>query len=160
MTRPPARRRLRRLAVVAAVAVGVTTAAAAAQAGGAGQPSRPRAPETLDCPRDSLTSYTGEVVDYARRLGGTTLRIRTDWGTTEAVTVPHPGTDDPSAAFHIDGRPFTAADWPRIERDHGRLRERMRATAWVCATGRLRVDWDVPREGSGPERERAPAADH
>ena len=144
MTPSPARRLVTSLTAIACAAAMDTGAAGQGPAGG--QPPRTRAPESFACPRNDLTSYTGEVVDYGRRVGGTTVRIRTDWGTTEVVTVPHPGTDDPSAFFQIDGRPFSATDWPRIEREKGRLRAGTRATAWVCANGRVRVDWDVPRE--------------
>ena len=67
--------------------------------------SRQRVPEGFTCERNDLTVYTGVVSRYQRARGRTTLRIRTDWETTEAVTVTHQGTDDPSvpAAHPVPG---------------------------------------------------------
>lgn len=103
-------------------------------------------PEILECPRDHLTAYIGQVQRYQRGPGRTTLRIRTDWATTETVTIAHPGSSDPSRWFLIERQPFTAADWARIEQRPGRLRAGQRAAAWVCDDGRNPVvDWQPPR---------------
>jgi hypothetical protein len=104
-------------------------------------------PEALTCPRDQLTLYHGAVTAYRREPGRTVLRIRTDWATTESVRLAHPGSDDPSGRFLIDGAPFVAADWSRIETAPGRLRSPMRAAAWVCGDGLTPplVDWQPPR---------------
>ena len=83
---------------------------------------RLRPPDQLTCPRDQLTSYTGRVVSFSRAAGRTTLRIRTDWETTERVIVQHPGTRDPSPRFLIGGEPFTSGDWVHIEDAGGHLR--------------------------------------
>jgi hypothetical protein len=107
---------------------------------------RQRAPDAFACDRNALTSYTGAVIGYARSQGRTTLRIRTDWDTTERVVLRHRDTDDPSALFRIDGRAFAATDWPAIEASKGVLRTGLRATAWVCSDGRVRVDWNAPAE--------------
>ena len=106
--------------------------------------SRQRAPDTFACDRNNLTVYTGVVRTYQRRTGSTTLQIRTDYDTTERVTLRHPGTDDPSAQFRMLGEPFTAADWNRIEVKKGVLKDSTRAAAWVCSDGRVMVDWGVP----------------
>jgi len=109
--------------------------------------SRQRPPESFACSRDNLTTYTGVVTDYRRANGETTLRIRTDWDTTEQVTLKHPGTDDPSAFFHIEGKPFNAvSDWKRIEQRKGVLLPGARAAAWVCSDGKVMVDWGAPKE--------------
>ncbi len=102
---------------------------------------RLRPPDQLTCPRDQLTSYTGRVVSFSRAAGRTTLRIRTDWETTERVIVQHPGTRDPSPRFLIGGEPFTSGDWVHIEDAGGHLRTGLRATAWVCTDGSVLVDW-------------------
>ena len=102
---------------------------------------RQRAPETFACDRNNLTVYTGVVINYQRRVGTTTLRIRTDEGTTEQVSVKHSGTDDPSAHFRVSSEPFTAADWSRIESKKGVLRAGTRAAAWVCSDGGVMIDW-------------------
>jgi hypothetical protein len=123
-----------------ALLAAATTDAAAQRA------SRQRAPETFACDRNNLTVYTGVVRTYQRRAGSTTLQIRTDFDTTEQVTLRHPGTDDPSAQFRMLGEPFTAADWNRIEVKKGVLRDGTRAAAWVCSDGRAMVDWGVPSD--------------
>lgn len=108
--------------------------------------SRQRPPATFACPANNLTSYSGVVTRYTRAVGKTTLRIRTDWDTTEDVTLAHAGTDDPSAQFQMNGAPFTPADWVRIEQRTGVLRNGTRAAAWVCSDGQVMVDWNVRRE--------------
>ena len=118
---------------------------AAREAAPAQRASRQRAPEAFACDRNNLTVYTGVVRTYQRRAGSTTLQIRTDFDTTEQVTLRHPGTDDPSAHFRMLGEPFTAADWNRIEVKKGVLRDGTRAAAWVCGDGRVMVDWGVAR---------------
>ena len=104
---------------------------------------RQRPPETFACDPNNLTAYTGVVRNYQRRVGSTTLQIRTDFETTEQVSLSHPGTDDPSSMFRMMGEPFTAADWNRIESRKGVLRAGTRAAAWVCSDGRAMVDWGV-----------------
>ena len=125
--------------------------ATATLAGGAGSAAlaegRVRPPSALECPRDHLTLYSGQVRDYRRGAGRTELEIDTDWDTREQVAIEHPRGEDPSAWFLIEGAAFTAADWGRIEERPGRLRARMRAAAWVCDDGRNPVvDWQPPRE--------------
>ena len=102
---------------------------------------RQRAPETFACDRNNLTVYTGVVINYQRRVGTTTLRIRTDEGTTEQVSLSHPGTDDPSRFFRMMSEPFTSADWNKIEERKGVLRKGTRAAAWVCSDGGVMIDW-------------------
>src|SRR6186713_2891173 len=84
----------------AALSLSVVLAAGAAgtaQSRPAQEPARQQPLEGFACSRDNLTSYSGEVIEYRRAVGETTLRIRTDWDSTERVTLKHPGTDDPSA---------------------------------------------------------------
>lgn len=108
--------------------------------------TRQRPPATFSCPPNNLTTYTGVVTRYARAAGKATLRIRTDWDTTEDVTLVHQGTDDPSPHFRMNRAPFTPADWARIERRMGVLLDNVRAAAWVCSDGNVMVDWNVRRE--------------
>lgn len=137
-----------RFAIVVALA---TLAVAAAPAGRqerkAAEQSRQRPPEAFACEPNDLTAYTGVVVRYQREREGTTLRIHTDWDTTEDVAVPYHGAADAAASFRYAGRPFTAKDWQRIELSTGVLRPSTRATAWVCTDGKVLVDWAVPKEG-------------
>ncbi|OGA98856.1 MAG: hypothetical protein A3E25_23575 [Burkholderiales bacterium RIFCSPHIGHO2_12_FULL_69_20] len=108
--------------------------------------ARVRPPAEVDCPRDHLTVYIGQVQRYQRGPGRTTMRIRTDEATNETVTIAHPGSSDPSRWFLIERQPFTAADWARIEQRPGQLREGVRAAAWVCDDGRNPVvDWQPSR---------------
>ena len=119
----------------------------------AAQRARIRPPKVVDCSRDHLTAFTGEVAAYTRRAEQTTIRISTDWDTTEQITIDHGGLANPSQWFLVRGRPFTTADWPRIEVREGMLRDGLRATAWVCDDGRNPiVDWFAPEE-SPPRRE-------
>ena len=121
--------------------------ACAGQAGHAQEPARQRPAESFACSRDNLTVYTGVVIEYRRAMGQTTLGIRTDWDTTERVTLKHPGTDDPSAFFRLAGRPFNpASDWTQIEQRKGVVRPGARASAWACSDGKVMVDWGVPKE--------------
>ena len=122
-------------------------AACDAQSRQAQDSPRQRPIEGFACSRDNLTTYTGVVIEYRRASGETTLRIRTDWDTMERVSLKHPGTDDPSAFFHMEGRPFNAdSDWKKIEQSKGVLLAGTRAAAWVCSDGKTMVDWGAPKE--------------
>jgi hypothetical protein len=133
--------------VIAIATLAVASAPAGGQARQAGGPSRQRPPDGFACAANDLTAYTGVVVRYERERERTTLRIRTDWDTTEDVAVPHHGGADAAASFRYASRPFTAKDWQRIESSPGMLRPSTRATAWVCKDGQVLVDWAVPKEG-------------
>ena len=101
-------------------------------------------PTALTCDRSDVTLYDGKVLTYRRRKGSTFLRVRTSFDTTEAVTVHHRGTDDPSAFFLLNGEPFDRNHWPKIERRKGVLRSGMRANVWVCRDNpaiQPLVDW-------------------
>jgi hypothetical protein len=89
-------------------------------------------PAELKCDRSDLTLYDGKVLTYRRRKGSTLLRVRTSFDTTEAVTLRHRGTDDPSALFLLNGEPFTRNAWGRIEKRKGVLKPGMLANIWVC----------------------------
>jgi hypothetical protein len=104
-------------------------------------------PAAVTCPRDNLTVYFGRVVAYRRGATSTYLRIRTDYDTTEEVTVRHRRGQSPARWFLLGGEPFTARDWTKIESRRGRLRPRMRAHAWVCNDGSNPfIDWRPPDE--------------
>jgi hypothetical protein len=132
--------------VAAVVLLVLSVIAQGPEPGPAPVQARQRPPEEFACPRNDLTVYTGLVTRYERSLGRTTLRIRTDWDTTENVTLTHAGSDDASAWYRYMGKPFTAADWARIERSKGVLIAGIRAAAWVCADGKVMVDWGVRKE--------------
>lgn len=87
--------------------------------------------------------YSGQLTGYRRAQHRTELVFHTDWDTDETVHLEHPGSDDPSGAFRIEGRPFEASDWSRIESAPGMLRAGVRATAWVCEDGITPpvIDW-------------------
>ena len=123
---------------------GTRVAAPAQRNGGRQRP--PEATGAFTCDRNNLTVYTGVVTSYRRHAGETSLRIHTDENTNERVLLKHPGTDDPSARFRMNGEPFTLADWTRIESRKGVLRDGTRASAWVCEDGQVLVDWGVRRE--------------
>jgi hypothetical protein len=133
-------------AIVLAAAALLVPVVEGSQARRTQEGARQRAPEFFTCDRNNLTSYTGVVRNYRRDTGTTSLTIRTDYDTTEQVSLKHPGTDDPSKLFRMQGEPFAPADWNRIESRKGVLREGTRASAWVCTDGRVMVDWGVPSE--------------
>lgn len=104
-------------------------------------------PEAVKCPRNNLTVYEGRVVAYRRAAAQIFLRIRTDAGTSESVTVRHRRGEDPSRWFLLWAEPFRPADWRQIESRKGRLRAGMRANAWVCDDGSNPViDWRPRRD--------------
>jgi hypothetical protein len=134
-------RQVSRCLLALALAAGASHAAAAA--GGRMMP-----PARLSCDsRDGLTSYFGHVVAYRRSAKQAWLRIATDYGTTEEVSVPLAGAADTSH-FLLHGATFTAKDWPAIERRPGVLRKGTRATAWVCLGSKNPplVDWNGATE--------------
>jgi hypothetical protein len=104
-------------------------------------------PASLKCDRSDVTLYDGRVFTYRRRRGKTFLRVRTSFDTTEVVNIIHPSTDDPSTFYLINGGPFTPADWKRIEKRKGVLKNGMHANIWVCRDNpsiQPVVDWRVP----------------
>ena len=104
-------------------------------------------PEAVKCPHNNLTVYEGRVVAYRRSAAQTFLRIRTDAGTNESVTVRHARGADPARWFLLWAEPFGPGDWRRIESRRGRLRAGMRANAWVCDDGTNPViDWRPRRD--------------
>lgn len=110
-------------------------------------------PSGLKCDRNDLTLYDGKVLAYRRRKGSTFVRVRTSFDTIEAVTLRHPGTDDPSQFYLLNGAPFTRADWRRIERSKKFLKPGMRANIWVCRDNpaiQPVVDWRPDDTGSNP----------
>jgi hypothetical protein len=96
-------------------------------------------PAQAACSSGSLTSYFGRVIGYKREAARTWLKIATDYGTVEALSVP-PGAKH----FLYRGRAFVEADWARIESKPGVLRPGTRATAWVCEGGGQAplIDWN------------------
>ena len=104
-------------------------------------------PATLKCDRSDVTLYDGRVLTYRRQKGKTFLRVRTSFDTTEEANIIHPGTDDPSKFYLINGEAFTREDWKRIERRKGVLKNGMHANIWVCRENpsiQPVVDWRPP----------------
>lgn len=106
-----------------------------------GRSGRLAPPAAVSCDRNQLTSHAGKVTRYRRRKGQTTLRLDTSADTVETITIRHPRTDDPSRYYLVFGTPFTSADWTRVERRKGVLRQDMSAVAWVCSNGVTFIDW-------------------
>ncbi len=113
---------------------------------------RLRPPEVVACPRDHLTVYAGRVLTYDRGPRSLSVRIRTDWDTTEEVRLAVPAGGTLASRCLLDGAPFGDDDWATIEASPGRLRPGMRAAAWVCDDGTPPVlDWR-PGAGEPPAR--------
>ncbi len=136
----------------------LSMSALSVSAAGGGRSPQPRQgrlmpPSNLKCDRSELTLYDGRVTAYRRRKGSTFLRIRTNYDTTEEVTVSHPATDDPSEFYLLEGEPFTKSDWRLIEKRKGVLRPGMRANVWVCRDNpsvQPVVDWRPDDTGANP----------
>lgn len=110
-------------------------------------PQRPRPPASLKCSRDHLTAFQGRVLDYKRGKQDIALRLRTDEGTTQSVTLKWMASEKPETWFLLRGEPFKAGDWKAIERGAGALLDGMRVFVWVCDDGSKPVlDWR-PKEG-------------
>jgi hypothetical protein len=110
-------------------------------------------PDALKCDRSDLTLYDGRILAYRRRKGRTFLRVRTNYDTTEEVTIRHPRTGDPSKFYLLNGEPFTKDDWVRIEKSKGVLKDEMRANIWVCRDKpsiQPVVDWRPDDTGAYP----------
>ncbi len=117
------------------------------------QEGRIMPPPQLKCDRNDLTSYDGRILAYRRRVGSTFLRIRTNFDTTEEVTIRHRRTDDPSKYYMLNGQRFMRSDWRRIEKRKGVLREGMHANIWVCRGNpsiQPVVDWRPDDTGANP----------
>lgn len=103
-------------------------------------------PAAITCSRDHLTSYNGKIIYYRRTSSRTVLRVRTDWDTTEQVTLRHGRNKNPQRWFLLRGDAFMQEDWAKIETSRGRLRPDVRANVWVCDDGRNPVvDWQPPQ---------------
>ena len=102
-------------------------------------------PEAVTCDRNQLTSHAGRVTSHKRAKGKTVLVMATSAGTTETLTVTHPGTDDPSRFYLLEGQPFKKEDWARAGKPG------VSAVAWVCTDGPTVIDWRPGVTFSGAE---------
>lgn len=107
-----------------------------------GAAARVAPPSSLDCPRDSLTSYNGQVAQYRRTDTAVAVAIETDWGTVEPVGVRLETPDDVTP-FLLEGAAFGIDDWAQVESSPGIARDGLRAIAWVCEDGETPpvIDW-------------------
>ncbi|HYI13452.1 MAG TPA: rhodanese-like domain-containing protein [Thermoanaerobaculia bacterium] len=108
-------------------------------------------PDAIQCDRNQLTSYAGRIARYSRTKGKTVLVMDTSADTVETLTVVHPGTDDPSRFYLLEGQPFTKKDWAKVERKKGELQPNLSAVAWVCTGGPTVIDWRPGVTFSGAE---------
>jgi hypothetical protein len=105
---------------------------------------RVAAPAQIPCSRDHLTLYNGRVLGLSRTKARTTIRIRTDYDTTEQVTLSHAKTGTPLQWFRLNGAAFRQGDWSVIEARRNRLRSGVKANIWVCDDGSNPiVDWQT-----------------
>jgi len=98
-------------------------------------------PPQARCDSGDLTSWFGKVIGYKRDKASVWLRIATDYDTIEEVTAPAD-----TRRFLYQAGPFSAKDWPRIERKPGVLLPGTRATAWVCGGKTIVIDWNGAAE--------------
>jgi hypothetical protein len=109
---------------------------------------RIRPPATLTCDINHVTSWSGVVSGYLPLPKTTWLQISTDDDTIEETTIDHDGKPDASAHYLLWGEPFTATDWPKIEKSKGMLIKGIRAVAWICDDGKTApvIDWQPPQD--------------
>jgi hypothetical protein len=107
---------------------------------------RVAAPAEIPCARDHLTLYNGRVIGFSRTKARTTIRIRTDYDTTEQVTLSHTKSGTPLQWFRLNGEAFRQSHWSLIESKRNHPKKGVRANIWVCDDGSNPiVDWQVPR---------------
>ncbi|HVF87760.1 MAG TPA: hypothetical protein VM866_09225 [Pyrinomonadaceae bacterium] len=145
------RRNTHRPALIASFALALTLSAQvqarrdsqrqAAEQGSA-QGGRLRPPDSIKCPDNNVTSFTGRILAYSRTDGRIIIRMRTDEATTERFTFRVSDSESAAKGFLLRGDPFKESDWKLVELKKGRLRPKMRATVWVCDDGSTPVvDW-------------------
>jgi hypothetical protein len=116
------------------------------QDGGRQGGGRIRPPDSLTCPHDHLTSFTGKVTYYRRTGTRVTIHMPTDDGTFEKFNLRFRRGADVSKNFLLWAEAFKASDWRVIEKRSGQLRPGMRATVWVCDDRSTPVvDWQPIR---------------
>ncbi|MBA2646140.1 MAG: hypothetical protein H0U81_05000 [Pyrinomonadaceae bacterium] len=145
------RRNIHRLMLIASFALALTLSAQAQarlalqpQAGeqGGARGGRLRPPDSIKCPDNNVTSFTGRILAYSRTDERIIIRMRTDEATTERFTIRVSDSEGAAKEFLLRGEPFKQGDWKLIESKKGRLRPRMRATVWVCDDNSTPVvDW-------------------
>jgi hypothetical protein len=102
----------------------------------AGQPGgRLRPPDSIECSRDKLTSFTGVVRQWSRAPKRIRLRVDTDEETRERFELLIKKGEDITRRFLIRGGKFGQESWKEIEAAPGKLRPGVRATVWVCEGG-------------------------
>jgi hypothetical protein len=103
---------------------------------------RLRPPESLQCPRDNLTAFSGSVLSFQQEADRAVIRLDTDEKTTEQFTLRYHEGTDPTAWFLLKAKPFQSGDWGLIQSAPNHLRPGMRAIVWVCDDGMNPViDW-------------------
>jgi rhodanese-related sulfurtransferase len=107
------------------------------QAAAVPQSGRVMPPAAVKCNRSDVTSYNGRVELFRKAAKSTTIRIATEWATTETVTAVKP-------VYLVDGKPMKTADWKRAGIGQGG-----RANVWVCRTGTFEpvIDWRPDQKG-------------
>ena len=118
------------------------------------QDGRVLPPAAVTCDRNNLTIYPGTVLSYTRRADRIVVSIRTDYDTTETVTLRYARGSSPTRWFLLNGDKFERGDWSKIESAKGKLYPNMRVSAWVYTDGKKPVlDWQPPTDDtSNPPR--------
>ena len=96
-------------------------------------------PPAVQCDRNQLTSYTGEVTRYTRQAGKISMKLKTDEQIVQAVSLR------PDDKLLLNAREMQKDDWKLVEVREGKLRPGMRATVWFCRGGRPVLDWQPPQ---------------
>jgi hypothetical protein len=112
----------------------------------AGQLNRRVAPPlTLECDRNSLTSYSGVVTEYRRTEKSISITISTEWDTVEEVTVEYSAERSSNSYFLLNGQQFSTGDWKKVESEPGIPIAGLRVFAWICLDLQTPpvIDWRI-----------------
>ena len=110
------------------------------------QADRLMVPSYLTCPRDFVTSWTGEVYDYKRQDASIQFKIATDADTTESLSLTMANLLQLENQFFYQNRPFKPDLWPVLEEAPGKLAMPRKATVWVCLKDDIKpvINWIAP----------------
>jgi hypothetical protein len=107
-----------------------------------GMSQRTIPPASLQCSRDHLTSFQGQILEYRRGPQEVFVRVRTDEERTESFTLKWGVSEKAETWLLLRGQGFKADDWKQVEIVSGKLHDGMRIIVWSCDNGAKPVfDW-------------------
>ena len=104
---------------------------------------RLRVPSYVQCDRNHLTSWTGQVEHYSRTSGNTTFTIKTQESTVEKLSINKSTETELQSLYYLNGKAFNNSNWADIELNTQQIKEKVKVTVWVCLENSetYMVDW-------------------